>query len=193
MKNKQIFGLGIGFLFTALVFSMIGANLLSTTPIVEERIADSGGGIRGHVWAYKNGELFAEEDNIVVNLGLNMTLDALTNSDTSATNFTAGTDAVKYIAVTNAYAESPGDVALAGELSGNGFDRAAGIVTYNSTGSFNVTHTFSITGGTTTVNGTGLYYEPTGNTLFAETSLTPATLISGDQLSVVWQILVSSG
>lgn len=82
-------------------------------------------------------------------------------------------------------APAAGDTTLASEITTNGLARAG--MTYSHTAaatSYALTHTFSCTGGSTTINKEGLFNAQNGGAMsFESAEPSPPTLISGDSLA----------
>jgi len=123
---------------------------------------------------------------------------ALTSTLMSGTTLGSLTSpaAPKYLAVSSStLTPAHTDTTLTGELSTNGFTRAAATAggytapaSLDAGASFTQSHTFTATG-TQTVASAALFDAATGGNLFVEGNLaTSASLNSGDTLQVVWTV-----
>lgn len=124
--------------------------------------------------------------NLFTNYGKNITRDLLGTYSNLA--------AVNYIALANnTSAPAATDVSLSGEYTACGVSRAA--ATYNtqaaSHGNWSMSKVFTSTCDSVVVVETGLYNSSSGNTLFAETGFTNATLQTNDQINITWFIWVT--
>lgn len=139
-------------------------------------------------WEHRNaaGELLASgrARNTVVNAGLNWLRGHMGDS---------GTDRAKYIGLSSAAAApAAGDTDLGATVyTDSGLERAAGTYAAGATGTYTVTKTFTATANDKTVASAGLYYVSAGAGLFAGVAITPATLQSGDTLTITWTVTLA--
>ena len=79
------------------------------------------------------------------------------------------------------------------EITGGGLARAKGTYSYDSAQKkYSVTNTFQASASFSGVKLAGLYWNATGNSLFAANTFSPAVdLIDGDYLTVTWTITIS--
>lgn len=104
-------------------------------------------------------------------------------------------DGLHFVGVSNdSDPPAAGDTSLAGELSGNGFDRAQGTVVLP-TGSGTLTtisHTFTNTGlGNQSVQKTALFDAPEGGNMAHEILFTQRVILPEDTLTLTFQITVT--
>ncbi len=108
--------------------------------------------------------------------------------------------AVNVISLGNATGADQGaaNVSLGQEYGANppaacGLGRAAGSFSNvtTSAGNWSVSKVFTATCNALNVSATGLYNATSGNFLFAETTFTPATLQTNDQINITWYIWVT--
>ena len=101
-----------------------------------------------------------------------------------------------YIALSgNVLSPASGDSTLSGEIVGSGLTRTQG--TYGgytapsglgASASYQISYTFTATG-SQSVNSSALFNQSAGGSLFCEANLSnAATLASGDQLQIIWQV-----
>ena len=101
---------------------------------------------------------------------------------------------VKYISVSNdATAPAITDTVMAGELTTNGFSRAAANYTFGGSCSaypctYTLDFTWTASAGVSNIQKAGAFTASSGGTMFLETAFTPQTLNNGDQLKLVWSI-----
>jgi hypothetical protein len=121
--------------------------------------------------------------NLVVNGGLDWLKGLMSNG---------GSGQALYIGCSAAtITPSASDTALSGELTTNGFARAAAAYAAGGTGVFTLQVTFTATG-TQTVASAGLFTALAGGVLFAEVPLsTSASLVSGDTLQITWTVTLT--
>jgi len=140
--------------------------------------------ISGRVLVFKNGKLVAYTENLVVNGGLEL-VELLLRT-------TYNTSMVSCIAVaTDMPSPSATWTSIPNEITTGGLARANGTITDLGTGNWRVEVTYTATASFTNVNGTGIYWQLTGNNLFAAAGFTGVNLVSGDQLTVRWEFTVS--
>ena len=124
--------------------------------------------------------------NLFTNYGKNITRDLLGSYSNLAAVTAIGL-------ANNTSAPAATDVVLSGEYTACGMSRAAG--TYNiqsaSHGNWSVSKVFTSTCDSVVLVETGLYNSTSGNTLFAETGFTNATLQTNDQINITWFIWVT--
>lgn len=137
-----------------------------------------------------NGKLIKRRvKNLVVNQGVDWCKDLMSNPATTETK-----GALLYIALSpNTITASATDTSLSGEYTGvgaYGLARAAGAYASTGTGTWSISKTFTVGAGGSnmSVNSAGLYFDASGNSLFAEANISPAIsgLSAGDQVTMTW-------
>ncbi|MGH9878456.1 MAG: hypothetical protein ACRD5H_12535, partial [Nitrososphaerales archaeon] len=126
-----------------------------------------------------------EDHNLITNAGKDF-ISAQIGSTSAASN------GANYIALSSdSTAPAATDTSLAGEISGNGLDRAQGTYSHTpGTDTYTVQRAFTATGAVSNIQKTGLFTAPFGGTMMAENTFSSVSLISGDQLTVTWTITI---
>lgn len=135
---------------------------------------------------HPDGTVFFNEtgENLIVNTGLDFIKQQIAGTVT--------TNKAIYIALsTDGTSPSASWTSIPNEISTGGLTRAAGTYTSTGTGAWTVSKTFTATSSFTGVQLTGLYYQSSGNTLFAAKQFSSVNLANGDQIQITWSISVS--
>lgn len=139
-----------------------------------------------HVVHRRDGKVLSEQ--LVTNLRTNAGADF----QAQQMGGTPGTAANRIALTEDATAPAATDTVLAGELTGNGLDRAVATFSHAGGGasSYTLTHTFTKSGGASvTVRKVGCFDAATGGNMVFETLFgDPATMVSGDELTVTWTV-----
>ena len=209
MKNTNAIGM-----LTAVAFAvgMVGINLADGTITVFDQTSDAAiesGMFRGHLEVIQsdaegNVLKYMQTDNAIVSKGENCAAQALfggtAGGTAGATRCPADPGTFNVIALTNTLTSGLDALTLAGELTGNGIDRAtassvdattvaAGVTSSNVA---RITNTFTYTGGPAQgVSGAGLFNQTTlvGSAIFSAKDFpSSVTLNTNDQLTVNWDI-----
>lgn len=141
--------------------------------------------------------LVSEEEigNLVTNAGLVAIHTYIYGTAAQRIAASLGADGLSYIALSNdAGAPAAGDTSLAGELSGDGLDRTAGVVTLP-TGAGTITtvsNDFTYTGGLAQgVQKTALFDAAVAGNMAHEILFTQRTLSTSDVLTVTFQVTLA--
>lgn len=139
-----------------------------------------------HIVHRRNGKVLFEQTvkNLRTNAGANFQAQQMGG--------TPGAAAARIALTADATAPALGDTTLTGEISGDGLSRA--LATFQHAGggatSYTLTHTFTKTGGASvTIRKAGCFNAASGGSLVFETLFAdPATLVTGDELTVTWTV-----
>ena len=99
---------------------------------------------------------------------------------------------VVYIAVSNDTSSPDADwTAIPDEINSGGLQRAQGTYQSTGTGQWQISVQFTASASFINVQLTGLYWDASGNTLFASDTFAPVSLNANDKLTITWVITVS--
>ncbi len=126
-----------------------------------------------------------EDHNLITDSGKDF-ISAQIGSASAASN------GANYVALSSdSTAPAATDTSLAGEITGNGLDRAQGTYSHTvGTDNYTVQRAFTATGAVSNIQKTGLFTASSGGTMVAENTFSSVDLISGDQLTVTWTITI---
>jgi hypothetical protein len=188
-------------------YSIIGIMLLVSVAIAFAFVStpaeqnlntiDNGGNIhyKGHVTIWKteaitgNKILVADKDNMLTDAGRGFIIRKLNVADVNATNRTLA------ISLANTgTAPATSWTQLPSEITTLGMGRnTSAIYSANGTNGFNISAEWTATGSTNNINTTGLQWNnaTTDGNLFAALQFANVSVLTNDQLQVVWQITIS--
>ena len=161
--------------------------------IGSDRLSGSGTAERLNVKGYVTVSVVRGESEIYHYADHNLITDAGRDFISAQLGSTAPSSAgANYIGLsTDSTAPSASDTSLAGELTGNGLDRAQGAYSHTvGTNSFTIVEAFTATGTVSGVQKAGLFTAASGGTMLAENTFSSVNLISGDQLTITWTITI---
>jgi len=135
-----------------------------------------------------------EVGNILTNAGRVVLHTFIYGTAAQRTSASLGPDGLSYIALTNdGTAPAAGDTTLTGELSGNGLDRAQGLVVLP-TGAGTITTVskqFTYTGGGQDVQKTALFDAASVGNMAHEILFTQRSLATNDTITISFQITLT--
>lgn len=139
-----------------------------------------------HIVHRRNGEIISEQ------ISTNLRTNAGADFQAQQMGGTPGTAANRIALTEDGTAPSVADTTLTGEITNNGLERAVATFSHAGGGatSYTLSHTFTKSGGTSvTIQKAGCFDAATGGNMVFETLFgDPATLVSGDELTVTWTV-----
>jgi len=175
----------IGLCLAIAVISSLGTAALITQPTTNTGTeTDSVITYHSNVCVSKNGKLLSCQSNLLTNDGKDYIRELLGAGSADG--------AAKYIAVGNGTNTSLTDSTLDAEITTCGLARTTGTYTASGgNGNWTLSKTFDSTCVLSVVNTTALFNASSGGTLFSGTNFTSASLQSGDQLAITWNVYVN--